>query len=388
MKKMLPFALAVLLNITLIAQTKITNNPVLVINAANSVTCNTGGFLTVDNSFYHVYDLANYANIVDTAFFVKMKVGCEQTTGGAYDIVGAVYTLVGAPLLTNMTFIADDTAAIIPTSSMYIMDILFDQGYALPGDSIAAELKLPANGAITFYPGSNTSPESSPTYIVATGCSINNLTTVASLGFPDMHLIMNLYVNQKPATVDFTSSTFKNDSIYFASTDFTDNFSDNDGDGLTMIKITALPANGVLDLNGTNLIIGDTVYTNELDQLLFIPNTNYFGADNFKYVVGDSSHWSNSFTTVDINVINWQLSVNENQEISFEIYPNPANEIVNIKSDEKLVSVQILDINGRIVYHETAAQNSINIAQLNSGQYYLMVQNSNGEYSVKSFIKQ
>jgi hypothetical protein len=247
-------------------QTKLTNNAALGISPGNSVTCNSGGLLVSDNSFYHIYDLDNYTNVQDTVFFIRMKVGCEETSGGAYNIVGKVHRLVGTPSLANMTLISDDTTAAYPDSSLYIIEIPFDEGYALPGDTLVSEFHLPTNGAVAFYPASNMATESSPTYIVANGCTIPNLVTVASLGFPTMRLIMNLYVNQKPTLSDLSRSIFKDEELLFTDADFLDAFNDNDNDELNMLRVYNLPANGVLDLSGTTLVLGDTILANELSH--------------------------------------------------------------------------------------------------------------------------
>lgn len=371
MKKTLLSALMVSATSLLIAQTRVTNNPVLVINPG-SPTCNAGGIITTDNSFFHIYDLDDYPNIVDTAFIVRMKVACEETTGGPYNIVGAVYTVVGSPSLANFSLVSDDTTAIFPDSTMYKIAIPFDQGYVFPGDSLASELKLPTNATASFYPGSNTSPESSPTYIVAAGCSIFDLTTMAGISFPDMHLIMNLYLNQKPAMDDFSTSIFKNDSVYFTDADFSSNFNDNDNDGITMMKVTTLPSNGILDLNGTTLAIGDTVLTSEMNTLYYIPNTGYSGSDNFSFRARDTSHWANTPTSVTVDVINWQLGIDDQTTETFTVYPNPATQVVNLPSDIQFDLIRIFDTNGKQVMIINQVQTSLDISKLENGVYYLV----------------
>ena len=367
-------------------QTKITNNPITVINSGNSVTCNAGGIITGNNSFYNVYDIANYPNIVDTAFFVRVKVGCETTSGGAYNIIGRVHKLVGAPVLANLTLLADDTIAIYPDSSTYLIQIPYNDGYALPNDSLASELLLPANTTASFYPASNTSPESSPTYIVAADCSINDFTTMSSVGFPMMHLIMNLYVNQKPLMATVNATAFKDNDLNFTAADFTNQFTDNDNDGITMMQILALPSNGVLDLTGTSLIVGDTVLTSELASLKYIPNTGYSGNDNFQIRVRDSSHWSNGAANVDITVYNWALAVTELENSDLQIYPNPANDILSLKVDGTISSVRIVDFNGKLVTTSSVLTNTVDVSQLAVGSYFILVETELGR-SIQQFVK-
>jgi len=370
------------------SQTRLTNNPVLVINAGNSVTCSGGGIITVDNSFYHVYDLDNYPTILDTAFVVRMYVGCEETIGGPYNIVGKVHKLLGAPSILNLAFISDDTVAIYPDSSMYRIKIPFTEGYVLPSDSIVAELHLPANTTASFYPASNTSPESNPTYIVATGCAINDFTTMAAISFPSMHLIMNLYVNQKPNMTGISSTVFKNDTLDYLSTDFTNQFLDNDlNDGLTMVKVVTIPSNGVLDLSGTTLIVGDTVMTTELDMLKYIPSSGYSGTDNFSVRAADTTHWSNTPSMYDITVYNWAVSVAELENSDLSIYPNPANSQINIQIAEPILQVRVINAQGKVIFTRISDETIVDVTKLSSGNYFIEVKTDKG-ISLHQFIKQ
>lgn len=359
------------------AQTKVTNNPVLIVNSGNSATCNSSGVITTDNSIFQLYDLDDYSNLTDTGFIVRMLVACEETSGGAYNIVGAVHRISGTVNIANITFVDDDTVAIYPDSTLYRIAIPFDNGgYVLPGDSLMCELKLPTNATASYYPGSNTSPEIRTTYFVAAGCSINDFTPVADIGFPNMHLIMNLYLNQKPSVNNSTFSLFKDEELDFTATDFINQFVDNDGDGLNMIKLTTIPANGLLDLSGTSLSVGDTVLTSELDMLKYIPNAGYSGSDQFSYVVRDSSHWSNSSADADITVYNWQLGLLEMEKAELTLYPNPSNDIFNIDVQGTIHIVRIFDASGKLVLQTCSDNVTVDMSAYEAGIYFVEVTTS------------
>jgi len=371
-------------------QTRLTNNPVLIINLGNSVTCASPSpdfFLTAENSFYNVYDLDNYANIVDTAFIVRMYVGCEQTDGGAHVIVGKVHRLVGTPSLLNLTLISDDTIAIYPDSANYKIKIPFTEGYVLPGDSLAAELHLPINASVSFFPGSNTSPESSPTYIVASGCSINDFTPMSSIGFASMHLLMNVYVNQRPSMTNGSGAVLKNDTLQFIAAEFTTNFNDNDNDGLTMVKVVTLPSNGDLELSGTPLIVGDTVLTSELTMLEYIPTTGFAGSDNFSVRAADTTLWANVPSVYDITVIDWAVSIAELENSAVTIYPNPANAQISIQVNEPILQIKVINADGKLVLTRVSNESILDISKLESGNYFIEIKTANETY-LKQFIKQ
>ena len=80
----------------------------------------------------------------------------------------------------------------------------------------------------------------------------------------------------------------------------------------------------------------------------------------------------------------------ENQILEdFEIYPNPNNGSFEIKmsniSDK--VEIEILDINGKIIYKNTSSNKNqtINIENISSGVYILKA-NQNGYFKTKKLI--
>jgi hypothetical protein len=387
MKKTLLFTFAsIFFTVAAFNQTPISLNTDQTIAPANSVTCNAGGVPTAENRFFHIYDLADYTNITDTAFFVRARVAVETTTGGAYDIVAKMHTIVGTANIANLTLIVSDTAAITPNANSYFMNVPFSSGYALPGDSIVGEYNLPMATIITFFPGSTTTAASGPTYIIASGCSINDFTTIASLGFANMHLIMTIYVNQKPTMNGFAKSVLNNVSLDFAAADFTGVFSDNDNDGLTMVKIVSLPANGVLDLSGTALVVGDTILDSELDLLSYTANTGYVGTESFSVVARDSSHWSNTPAVIDITVSPFDLGSFENQINTISLSPNPVSDVLTIRLVDPIKSYKIVDAAGKEFMLQLNQNSQINVAELPAGTYFFVAETETGT-SINQFIK-
>ncbi|MBI3135425.1 MAG: T9SS type A sorting domain-containing protein [Bacteroidetes bacterium] len=367
------------------AQTKLTNNPDLTITTGNSVTCNSG-VNSVENHFFQYFDLADYVNISDTAFFIRMQVACESTAGGAYDIVAKMHSAVGTANLANLTLIISDTVAATPDATMYLTEIPFTGGYALPGDSLAGEFNLPISGTASFFPGSNASPESNPTYIVADGCGIMDLTTMSAVGFPDMHLIMNIYVNQKPTLAGFATNVLNNAQLNFLATDFTSQFADGDSDGLTMMKVVTVPANGVLDLGGTALAVGDTILDTELSTVTYTPNSGYVGSDNFSLIARDTTHWSNTPAVVDITVTDYQAGLVENQTGSVSLYPNPASKQITVQVTETIQQIRIFTVEGKLLMTRVSDETLVDISKLENGVYILEVKTASGLFTSR-FIK-
>jgi len=76
---------------------------------------------------------------------------------------------------------------------------------------------------------------------------------------------------------------------------------------------------------------------------------------------------------------------------AISIYPNPSNGILNFSSDAVLenVTIQIIDVSGRIVFAETNLKTatSIDISTLQSGIYIVKL-NHDGKTISQKIIKQ
>lgn len=72
----------------------------------------------------------------------------------------------------------------------------------------------------------------------------------------------------------------------------------------------------------------------------------------------------------------------------FTIYPNPAQSILNIGSEVKIVELHIYNLEGRRVYSQVKSEiTTANISMLQAGTYILQVKDENGNISTKKIIK-
>lgn len=78
------------------------------------------------------------------------------------------------------------------------------------------------------------------------------------------------------------------------------------------------------------------------------------------------------------------LSVGKITTVDFSVYPNPANDVLNIQTNETIKQVIIYNMQGRKLIQD--ASSVLNIASLSSGIYLVELQTTNGTSSVK-FIK-
>ena len=137
-------------------------------------------------------------------------------------------------------------------------------------------------------------------------------------------------------------------------------------------------------LNAQNMYVNEkngtqtTFSINEIRKLTF-------ANDNIDINKNDNS--TESFALVDIQHINFINTNNVNEEYmernSFLLFPNPANNIVNIHCnnlDKEAVKVEVYNSKGIMVLQELIFQNNetiqINISNLNAGIYFIHFNNN------------
>ncbi len=74
------------------------------------------------------------------------------------------------------------------------------------------------------------------------------------------------------------------------------------------------------------------------------------------------------------------LSVNETQDSKFVFFPNPSKDIVTIETNKNnpITSIQIVDIQGRIMYSESSiimSSKTINLSNYSNGLYFITINN-------------
>lgn len=354
--------------------------------AGHSVACTTTGPGTIhDNKFIRVFDTDTF-DIQDTAFFLYIEMAVQQTSGGPYDLIGRVYELNGSLLYANMSLIADDTAAVYPDSSIYRMKIPLDEGYALPGDTLVTEVYAPLNDTIIFFAGSNPYLETGPSYLAAPGCGFIEPTTMADLSNPQVKLILKLWVNQKPSLNSISTYVFKDDTLDFTKTEFDAAMADFDSDTISLLQITALPLNGILRMNGFPMNVGDTVLSYQIDSLSYIPNSAYVGLDAFTVRVKDGYHWSNTSGDIQIDVLNWQLGINEVVNSNDLVYPNPVHDFLTVNLQEPPKFFKVIDVFGREIQLKQLDNSRFDVSELPAGTYFFVAE-SNVGISVNRFVK-
>lgn len=135
-------------------------------------------------------------------------------------------------------------------------------------------------------------------------------------------------------------------------------FNDATNDGYVAFKIKTLPS----------LVLGDT----------FTNNANIYFDYNFPITTNTYTTTVAALSTQDFDFGTY-----------FTLYPNPANDVLNIqtKQDLQVNSIEIYNQLGQIVLAVTNAVNSIDVADLASGTYFVKVNTEKGSANSK-FVKE
>ena len=107
------------------------------------------------------------------------------------------------------------------------------------------------------------------------------------------------------------------------------------------------------------------------------------------YAIGNTTtygyHASRGFTTLGVS-----LGISENKLLSFEMYPNPVSDVLNIQlpTGTEKAEVGVFDYTGRLVTSKIISSNdtSIDVQKLSNGIYLIRV-SSDAKIGAQRFIK-
>lgn len=77
-------------------------------------------------------------------------------------------------------------------------------------------------------------------------------------------------------------------------------------------------------------------------------------------------------------------NIEKNETVA--VYPNPANSVINIKSQSAIASVVIYNVTGQKVL-ETSISENLNVSSLKTGVYFIKTFTENGESTTSKFMK-
>lgn len=155
----------------------------------NSVWCGAAP----GNSYLRVFDLVNDFDITSTFDVTEVEFGVQVAVaaGGEQPATVNLYTLDGPFLYANLTEIGTaDTTIVDQVLSTVTVPVT---GTVAPGEVLVVEVYVPANNVTAgFLIGSNPAGQTASSYLVGIACGISEPTPTENIGFPDMHVVMNV----------------------------------------------------------------------------------------------------------------------------------------------------------------------------------------------------
>lgn len=83
------------------------------------------------------------------------------------------------------------------------------------------------------------------------------------------------------------------------------------------------------------------------------------------------------------------VGLEETEELTFSVYPNPANDVVRITAPEKTEQISITNIAGQVVYstYQPVGQIEINVANFPAGVYFVKLEKGSAVVTEKLVIR-
>ncbi|WP_167618425.1 fasciclin domain-containing protein [Maribellus sediminis] len=151
-------------------------------------------------------------------------------------------------------------------------------------------------------------------------------------------------------------------------------------------------------------VVAGKVMSTDLSEGMMAPTLEgedlTFSLENGAMITDPNGRMSN-ITAVDIEAQNGVVhvidkvilpdlnltSVNELRDVGFKIYPNPARDFINIQTDETGADIKIMNIAGKVVFHQNLESNleRIDVSSFSPGVYLLTIE-MNGLLNTKKII--
>lgn len=219
---------------------------------------------------------------------------------------------------------------------------------------------------------------------------------------PNREIVLgNLSVGNHTIKLDVPDAVFANDEGYFPISMYIQNRKSGQ---LLCLEPTGLEiteqASNTLTLNwiengdatewevmyGKTNIIGEENYAEDSDGELGIQITDL--AFNFFYDVYVRSICNDDFTSVWTGPVRSAriMSTNENDLSTVKIYPNPMKDVLQIRSEKPIESVELFGMDGKKLLAEDSSQ--LNVSKLPAGNYVVFVKLSDGKIVTRKVVKE
>lgn len=202
----------------------ITHSTSQAITTDNSIACTNDTGHTAANSYWRAFNLPTQFGINKVYNVSRVQIGIEAAVPGG----SATSQTLGLRLYrtTSGTFptgtrtqIGNSFGFNIPAIFNSVVSLNFTTVAVPAGSELIVEIVIPDGQAAGnfFFLGSNTAPETGPSYLSAATCGINQPTDLAVIGFPNVNWVINVdgcVVGDNARLFDFTLDGRADVSVY------------------------------------------------------------------------------------------------------------------------------------------------------------------------------
>jgi hypothetical protein len=170
--------------------------------ATGTIACGTGNPPTgsSDNRYFRAFDLS--ASGITSDFTVStVQFGIQTVStppAGGYPVLVKLYGTTAtfpagfsSTATTGYTLLGETTYNAVVADNGTIISVPLTATFPA-GNKMILEVGYAANTTSLIYLGSNAAGQTGPSYILSTGCGINTPATLASINFPDVHMVFNV----------------------------------------------------------------------------------------------------------------------------------------------------------------------------------------------------
>lgn len=267
-------------------------------------------------------DLDTLSYQPDTDFVGRDRVLWNAMADQAYAFLDASVNITVTGVVSKLPVVSDISRIGSKNEAITFAASEFQTAFSSPYNTSLATVRidsLPANGTLTLNGNAVT---------IGQEIAVANLGTLVFTPLADWSGETSLTWNGSDGTdyaaqsatisIQIVAATLRKDanednSITFAASDFSTPFArELSGKTLATVKITSLPENGTLTLNGNAVAVGQEIAVADLGNLVYTPQANWYGETLFTWDGSDGT----SYLLKSANALITMNAVNDPPQLS------------------------------------------------------------------------
>lgn len=245
--------------------------------------------------------------------------------------------------------------------------------------------------------------EPSPDWNGKTKLSWKGLVDYSLSGLPGLSVasiegdvVINIVPENDLPLIDHIIAGTEDDLLLnFTITDFSDVFTDVDGDKLAWVQIRELPENGTLSLNGIPLEVDNKIIKEKLSQMIYTAYDDKLLYDSFLWNASDGIAYADSSKRAGMVLADKEKLQSNGGGMSALVYPNPAKELFRLTvllENESGILLEIFNSKGQTVLIKNESDQSKTLFNyefngFEPGVYFIKIKTQSQFQSLKLIVE-